>query len=137
MTHQPGRELDALIAEKVMGWVSIPHPEPENLFPGVRAGARSWFPPNNDYAYWRERFGPGYANGVSFPEYSTSIEAAWEVVEKMGENRLRLDLSVGTSEDAIAEFSRNGSEGIEANGEDAPHAICLAALKAVGYEGNV
>lgn len=91
----PGPELDALVAEKVMGW-------------------------RDDVA-------------LLPPSYSTDIKAAWEVVEKMGSNFIiasekRGEFAVFFGPGEIDEFCKSSSS---------PHAICLAALKAVGYEIEV
>jgi hypothetical protein len=66
---KPGRELDALVAEKVMG---MSHKEMWGI---------------NDY---REDGSPVYM--PDFPSYSEDIHAAWEVVEsvQMGNPRLTL-----------------------------------------------
>lgn len=52
---KPGREVDALVAEKVMGWTIS-----EGFY-----------------------YGPGERVPANIPRYSTDIAAAWEVVEKM------------------------------------------------------
>ncbi len=107
---KPGRELDALVAEKVMGY--------ETVYSGAN--------------YYVERtYSP-------VPLYSTDISAAWEVVEKLA----CMKDEVNVFYDCGAWFCNTG---VDANGEwsiersgscaTAPHAICLAALKAVGYEG--
>lgn len=87
-TLKPGRELDALVAEKVMGGELRP--------------------------------------------YSTDISAAWEVVEKYkwAEPELRY-----SDEQHCWVFSLHKASGYPNEcGDTAPHAICLAALRAVGYE---
>lgn len=104
---KPGPELDALVAEKVMGLSKEPPwPKPFKWY------SRWW--------YYDREFRP-----------STDIAAAWEVVEKMSEQgitvvvwawpggRFGCDIAVINKADLI-------------NGDSAPHAICLAALKAVG-----
>lgn len=67
--------------------------------------------------------------------YSTDISAAWEVVEKFN------GYTVVKNDENLDDEIRYGSR-IEHNGryyfcgmqsKSAPHAICLAALKAVGY----
>ena len=122
---EAGRELDALIAEKVMGqdtrWLEVLHGEHRLV----------WFKQN-----W------GYGDDV--PHYSTRIQDAWLVVEKM----------TGDGFCPALIFDDNGSwvmafDGIQNLPEDddplitsfcieskmiadtAPLAICLAALKAV------
>jgi len=105
MNMKPGRELDALIAEKVFGL------EVE----------------------WKEGFGSKEVFPVSrltaIPEYSTDIAAAWLVVEKLK----------GREPSIAYEGEKYGWEvSLTINheifciyGKSAPHAICLAALKAV------
>lgn len=123
---QPGRELDALVAEKVMGWRKISHPYPYSDL--------TWI--NSEGATAR----PG-----GIPQYSTDIAAAWVVVEHLknslngnewtGEFNLFFN---GCEYECWWSFSRKTEEGLyetskEAGvAETAPHAICLAALGAVG-----
>ena len=107
----PGRELDALVAEKVMEW-------------------------KVDYI---PRFGAavlvGGLSGIACPPYSTDIGAAWEVVEKVPYALclMRVD---GKWRAQFWEFGKYTSrpQG-EADAPTAPHAICLAALRALGVEG--
>lgn len=115
---KPGRELDALVAEKVMGL------KPRNEFEG-----NTVVPPHYT-VYLR-------GNTVYMPRYSTDIAAAWEVVEKMKEMgcvdiqalhgahyQVQIDRYDGKSwETAFVESTQ---------GDTAPHAISLVALKAVG-----
>jgi hypothetical protein len=111
---QAGRELDALIAEKVMG---------------IKCGAclqdGQLEPITMD---WRE-----------IPHYSTDIAAAWEVVEK-AYLVIRPSLLHGSNLQWIA----GQLKGVRASGlieiiketyteaETAPLAICKAALRAIG-----
>lgn len=110
---EPGRDLDALVAEKVMGWFKDRYSE-------------YWFPP-----------GTNITNGavVDLPHYSTSIEAAWEVVEKLKEGVLYFEL-VRTPDGWISQFyseAKYDPAPIE-DAPTAPHAIAVAALKAVGWK---
>ncbi len=94
---KPSRELDILVATKVMG-----------------------MPEDPDLWVWA-------------PRYSLSLEAAWEVVEKLRgvwDIRsmsttwvVRLSIQVGTSDKRVG-----------AEAETVQHAICLAALKAMGVD---
>lgn len=105
-----GRELDALIAEKVMGWERLE----KILHPPGPYEMNAW--------------------GNMIPHYSTDIDAAWEVVEKM--HSMRLQTSIITTEKGVSvtidEFYCHSPD--ETIAETAPHAICLAALKALGEE---
>jgi hypothetical protein len=113
-----GREMDALIAEKVMGLNVKPvfHPKNELKFmPGF---------------VWR------YEDAWEHPEikdYSTDIAKAWEVVEKLNTHIIieRLEYR----EDWYCEISgisnSAGEQLHSTTAPTAPLAICRAALKAV------
>jgi len=121
-----GRELDVLIAEKVMELktepIEIASGESDIRIVGQSAGGLGlWY--------------------KSVPRYSTRIEDAWQVVEKMNEfydNDVFIEnwrggswccFMVPMAASAWPEERRPG-----ACAETAPLAICLTALKAVGYE---
>lgn len=109
---KPGRELDALIAVNVMG-------EKPCIIQSRRNGTITMHPGSVNFQ------GPDWH--IPAKPYSTSIEDAWEVVEKLRYNGKHLDLSGATTWEA--RFT-GMTEPVEA--ESAPLAICLAALKAVG-----
>jgi len=69
------------------------------------------------------------------PKYSTNISAAWEVVEKMKEDR-EPDICFNSESGGFwtVVTYNNFSGNHETMGDTAPHAIALASLKAVGYE---
>lgn len=107
-----GCELDALVAEKVME---------------VKM--------TDNKMHIKIRMPIGYYLRA-LPEYSTSIEAAWQVVEKIRtfSNDVEIGINILPAKYNI-EISISYGRGesyYSANGETAPHAICLAALKAVG-----
>ena len=109
------RELDALVAEKVMGW--------------ERPSDPSWSYP----AYMHDQ-----------PAYSTSIADAWLVVEKLSDKWEMNLRTILPARDYVCEFklvvknkcivdAQHPFEHVWNNPVDtAPLAICLAALKAVG-----
>jgi len=67
------------------------------------------------------------------PHYSTDIAAAWLVVEKLAAQGLRLSLDAFGGDPWWVEFAdEQWARGAQATANTAPHAICLAALKAVG-----
>ena len=90
---KPGRELDAMVSEKVMGckWIDGWHP-------------------------------------------STDIQAAWHVVEKLGSKSM-VTIRTGFKHPQGSTYHHTETTvtvgGEYASGISAPHAICLAALKAV------
>jgi hypothetical protein len=97
-----GRELDLIVAEKVMGLTTMPE----------RGCEGPWYFTENRWC--------------ALPFYSQNISAAWEVVEKMKEDFcISLIKDLGYS----ADFG-----GWLSDADTAPHAICLAALKAKGVE---
>jgi hypothetical protein len=117
---KPGRELDALVAENVMK---------ANKFEGQ-------FIKKVDIETKVIIIGTEW----TYPCYSTNIAAAWEVVEKCplfnlthGENNWVCRIGL-TSKEERAFGSEETITEIKAYGESAPHAICLAALDAVGME---
>jgi hypothetical protein len=109
---QPGREMDALVHEQVLGGK-------------VAWGSWGDEPPEP----WTPVEGMNVLEAL-VPRYSTAISAAWEVVEKMqtlgepGEYDLEIFVSEGSTHACFG-----STEVIKAT---APHAICLAALRAVG-----
>jgi len=127
---KPGRELDALVAERVMGWTR----EPKGwLSPPMGDPRMMWA------ATWDEAGRPGY-----LPSYSTDIAAVWEVVEQMGTKEILGVLTLGAPCDDNpkwrAIFTKKWVANLDAypdgieHGDSAPHAICLAALKATGHD---
>lgn len=124
---KPGRELDALVAEKVMGlkinWdETTPCPLCGDV--GRFCGARMWC--SHDGWYYSQ-----------YKNYSTDIAAAWEVVEKLpfsGRPYIHLGLC-DTYTDSPRWFVEVDLDGpfkrVLVKADTAPHAICLAALKAV------
>lgn len=126
-----GYELDALVAEKVMGWT-----ERDSRGPGGHP-MRRWFPPQN---------GPWEWDQDEPKPYSTDIAAAWEVVEKLATDgwfqilcnpngpdgkqvwRVELDPPSQSGERLHARVL----EGTDRSyGDTAPVAICRAGLKAL------
>jgi hypothetical protein len=109
------REIDALVAEKVMGYGA--HTKP------CRA----------------RKSGLGCACCDKIDYYSTDIAAAFQVVEKMMGDQydyiFRLDQLCGRQAPGRwwAYFDK-GLDRFSGYGQDAPMAICLAALAALGVE---
>jgi hypothetical protein len=102
---KPGRELDRLVADKVFG---------------IRSEV------SGDYI-----LEPMY-----IPKYSTDIAAAWGVVEKLKEKFIVAAESYRNIHSCYIIKPDEGEGKIELfrEGKSPSHAICLAALKAVGVE---
>lgn len=137
-----GRELDALIAEKVMG-ATVVYPyrsEPGHPYPGVN--------PIWTDEPWQATSNPQSISGLeNVPHYSTNIADAWMVVEKMGRWHgfdfmivmpdPEQTFHLRTYEAGWYEATNDGPERrVVSYADTAPLAICLAALKAVSQEGQ-
>lgn len=124
------RELDALVAEKVMGL------------------SKGDYYVDYDKLSFQEQNNINRGQGAviyPLPHYSTSIEAAWQVVEKLkfievqildlGIKRRNFNLCFTSDSNWEASWNnRYGHEVCHAYAETVPRAICLAALKVVGIE---
>lgn len=118
------RELDALVAEKVMGWKKAPNGAWMS-YEKDAFGNGGW----KSHATWKAN---ASVSAVRFTP-STDIAAAWQVVEKMKERQWNFTIADLVKNKWRAEFG--GSRKHKQTWEDAdtaPRAICLAALKAVG-----
>jgi hypothetical protein len=134
---EAGRELDAIIAEKVMGWQ---RETDERELRRLNSG----YLDASEYARWWINPSGGWA--CASPRYSTDIAAAWEVVERLKDaNRddasYDFDLiyesskerETGLRNDVFGWFAQFGeAEHGSGRADTAPLAICLAALEAVG-----
>ncbi len=106
---EPGRELDALVAEKVMGYGSKTN---------CRRTGQRWV----------------CQCGTCDPieAYSTDIAAAFMVVEKIPYHLKLTEYNPDDGPQWTARFQNNGVPA-QAEADTIPLAICLAALKAKGY----
>jgi hypothetical protein len=123
-TMDAGREMDALVAEKVMGWkVSYTY---------------EGYPRYEDH-------GPVGSYWASIPEFSTRIEKAWEVVEKMDSlgwkfgmvqdgNGWDVNIYHPDVHPSCQSCGHTSSGAINAFADTAPLAISRAALKATNNE---
>jgi hypothetical protein len=102
---QAGRDLDALVAEKVIG-ISR-HLIASSMEPGAKCAI------------------------YSLPHYSTDIAAAMAVITHVMKS-YRSKVSIETYDGEIWSIKPCGT-----SSNSLPHAICLAALKAIGYEPEV
>jgi hypothetical protein len=103
---KPGREMDALVAERVFGWKRL-----RNQVGWYRDG---------DKSTWNMRE----------PRFSTDISAAWTIVEKLKGMEPEIEWSDEIHAWCVVFYkSKIDSATL---GDTAPLAICKAALKAVG-----
>lgn len=138
-----GRELDALVAEKIRGerllfvnrawstedWLTTDHPTEQNVMAIITD--EKW------------RAGASYPHHLVIPLYSVSLEAMWLVIDEMYRRgfwcQMRTPFQAGADGDGFwAGFTPHGTTGWNGkpdhwtSAETMPHAICLAALKASG-----
>ncbi len=109
-----GRALDALIAEKVMGWELVT----ESEF-GV-----CWKIPQTDGRF-------GFLSDESALPYSTEMMAAWQVVERLSDAH-GFFLGHHSTPGRPAWCCRFGANTPLTEGDSAPIVICIAALRVVG-----
>jgi len=127
------RKLDSLVAEKVMGWVS----SPDNPW-GYPALRGPWWKtvPQRVYSLYETQ------HATNTPPFSASIDAAWEVVEKMRASdwAVRIEVNRFESDDLVSMWANDnnpkaGESYSSGDGRDAsavPLNVCLCALRAVG-----
>lgn len=150
---EAGRELDALVAEKVMGWRRVgksyhtkPAHRPSLDHPGewlddydAKGPHDFLIDPSSHLDDKRVAF-CGCDSTADLPPYSTDISDAWLVVEKL--RKTHCCIKVYSDHEYIYECTmikdpndpHEGRQGIYRQATTAPLAICLAALKAVGYQ---
>ena len=105
---KPGKELDHLIAEKVLGWKKIPE----------RTHECNWI--------WDRNEGCTASRGQITPRFSTDIGDAWQVWEKLCESARPIIFR-----DAVYLSDYEFREGLLTDAESVAHGICLAALRNV------
>ena len=125
----PGEELDALVAEHVMGWKFGTGPR---ITEGK--GVKFWQDPEENYE----------SGSLGPPPYSTSIVMAWKIVERLVANSMEMRISHESKRwyCTIDDATRGGwntdatwnHQWAWEHGETAPHAICNAVLKMVNAD---
>lgn len=111
LAMEPGKELDTLIAERVMGW---------------KKGGVGW---DTNLTHWVAGF--LCIHEVSKWSPSTDISAAWEVFEKFDTPFVKKNFDVNDEDYFLCKIG-----GDIVFGKTAPEAICKAALLAVLEEGE-
>ena len=147
MTMEPGRELDALILEKVFKWRWVVMQRVKPLFGGGAGDEIDCLvlPDCPDSGPLRLGFmvERGAVHEGSL-DWSTNMVAAWELVEKLKDDGWQWN--IGIDEDGCDIDITKGDDNYytydgkpnpeyrtkhEVDADTAPHAICLAALKAL------
>jgi hypothetical protein len=110
------REMDALVAQKIMGWEMVTESE----------YGLCWKVPQPDGRF-------EFLSDESAPHYSTNMMAAWLVVEKLSDTHGFFLGKHGTP-GRPPWCCRFGAETAVTEGHSAPLTICVAALKAFGVK---
>lgn len=117
------KQIDRLVAEKVMGWGDCPtKDQPRSTHFG------------RDGTLYRYKVGYGYVPERWSP--STDIAAAFEVVEKMKSDGWYWEISKAYQDggETMAVFCKDNPSPCITVNLSIPLAICLAALRSVGVE---
>ena len=127
-----GRELDAWIAEHVMGWTwwSTKLRNSEEMRRSL------WHPgfKNDEWILSDQSEEPFEGDNPWVPRFSEAIAAAMQVIEKMRECGIWVEIYTFLSRPIVVEFvNENGLQGKAETGSlgDLPLAICRAAREAV------
>lgn len=137
---QAGRELDALIAEKVMGWQAQHRSDMCDGSKFIRCSACGALGRGNCYGdgqgQMQIRCGEVVTccDEAALPNYSTDIATAWCIIEKLTTDNPYWCIDVRQSLKPRGWWCNIGvpDSWIKQWAETAPLAICLAALKAMG-----
>lgn len=118
MQLDTGREIDLLVAERVMGWqLETDGPKLRKLNGYIsRAEARSW---------WRDPEGGWHCDP---PGYSSDIKDGWKVVERMRTNGKSLSLFQNFNGNRVAFDEPDAAEPAYIGKKSVSSAICKAAL---------
>ena len=136
LNKEAGPEMNALVAEYVMGQTDFDHPGFFWNEGTTEDGKDGW-----DGFNCPRCGAPKGDTGKCVKHYSTDISAAWEVIEKLKQlGFLIIRLATGDilgnfwqfqCADKWREISRDGDKDYFANAPTAPLAICQAALLAM------
>lgn len=123
------REIDRLIAEKIMGWTDIKYE-----IAGFGDGRNNTI--EGPWSEWRgKRSAAPWILSESIPYYSTDITLAWEIVDRLvykWDFILYRDSGFGWT---VYDGPRSLEDRMSlANAETAPLAICLAALRVMNVD---
>lgn len=122
---EPGRKLDALVAEKVMGWTLNRFWPVCDLRIDQSKQCEQWF---NEEAQYSD-----------LPNYSTNLKAAWEILEIISCHSLEVyweEYFGWRCEISLWDTVIGDMKVTKERGDTAPHAICKAALRLYGVDLN-
>jgi len=128
------RSLDTDVAEKIMGWKRASQKPAECTAEWTKKipNDSEWIQDPHD-GWWCLSEG-----GNIVPRYSSNIADAWEVVEKLHQKGVSIEILLGDgfhSAPYVVEVRRGGKNigGVWGGSETITEAICRAALEAVSH----
>lgn len=130
---KPGADLDALVAQKVMGWKWQAIPQHIHIVDGGSQFEKDgkFLMPENSY-FPPHEVGQGrlFYQAVA-PAYSTSLEAAWKVVEKLQTiyEKFNVEFSCGI-------YTCRFPNGVVSSEITFPLAVCLGGLGVMERENG-
>jgi hypothetical protein len=119
-TREAGQELDAMVAEKVMGWLGV-------VSEFMDVDRTRWFVPSGVPSYDAPR--------EKVPAYSTDLTAAWQVMEFLNKRGHRVGIAWQPPHWCAFVFSV-GYNSLNSQADTAPLAICRVALLALDDSGS-
>lgn len=114
----PGRELDAAVASRVMGWHDVKFQPIANAFGEKVLDEYAGHPPND------------LLKNSIIPKYSTDIRFAFDVLEKLKSMAMFAALVSAKGQPWVCKVNKDTAF-VEERADAAPLAICKAALKAM------
>ena len=136
MSELTDRELDAVIAEKVLRHEirTVSKMDMLQCCTLNHCDARDWLYEGHKYIYLESE---GHQPEWRIPNYSTEIFAAMSVIEKLRSQNWYVEISNGSecaTKEWFVEFARSDGKHLytgEGDSDSLPRAICLASLKAI------
>lgn len=147
MNLPPSRELDALVAEKVMGFTWTKEKYKLGIGPANNAyrymckESNMYYPTHTDNEGLLYLVPPNFDASLAYtntdfrfliPAYSSGIYEAFQVVDKLTGSGSRISINRRGAGDWDVHFG--DPHGQAYSSESAAHCICLAALSAIGYK---
>jgi hypothetical protein len=124
--RKSNKEIDILVAENVIGWI---REERQHKDLGYLVTAIDWYKITDGVRH-------NITHKAVYFKPSTNISDAWLVLEKLREIGIHSQIDVQKTTEYINQcmLHKKGLVLCRVSADTAPLAICMASLKAVGYE---
>ena len=137
-------ELNLQVATKVLGWIPwlkvVGSTTLYYVIAWQKPGEQEPWMGSRDWKVLKERYTPFDINDYDpaihtlsggFPDFQGDISDAWQVIKSLHDKEWFVSIHIADT--VFVDLSKTG-ETFEVDEQEAPIAICLAALKAVGGE---